>query len=38
VILRVLAGQMRRDGYVFCQSENGVWLTDHVPPKYLVFP
>jgi putative RNA 2'-phosphotransferase len=38
VILRVLAGQMHRDGYVFYQSENGVWLTDHVLAKYIVFP
>ena len=38
VILRVLSGQMHRDGYVIYRSENGVWLTDHVPAKYVVFP
>jgi putative RNA 2'-phosphotransferase len=35
VILVVDAVQMHQDGYVFKISENGVWLTDHVPPKYL---
>lgn len=35
VIYEVSAGQMARDGYDFYLSENGVWLTDHVPPQYL---
>jgi putative RNA 2'-phosphotransferase len=35
VILRVMSGRMHRDGYLFFRSENGVWLTDKVPPKYL---
>jgi putative RNA 2'-phosphotransferase len=35
VILTVLAGQMGTDGYNFFVSENGVWLTEHVPPRYL---
>ncbi len=26
---------MARDGYVFYLSENGVWLTENVPVKYL---
>ncbi len=34
-ILKVAAGQMFADGHVFFLSENKVWLTDHVPPKYL---
>ena len=38
VILQVAAGRMHRDGYVFYRSDNGVWLTDAVPPAYLVFP
>lgn len=38
VVLRVLAGQMHRDGYAFFLSTNGVWLTDRVPPAYLEFP
>lgn len=35
VILQVAAGQMQRDGFAFCRSANGVWLTDHVPVRYL---
>lgn len=35
VILVVESGQMARDGYLFYRSENGVWLTDAVPAKYL---
>ena len=35
VVLRVLAGQMQRDGFLFYRSDNGVWLTDHVPAAYL---
>ncbi len=34
-VFRVLAGQMHEAGYAFYLSENGVWLTDHVPAKYL---
>lgn len=35
VILLVDGAAMQRDGHVFFRSENGVWLTDHVPPRYL---
>lgn len=35
VILYVDAAQMHADGLVFYVSENGVWLTDHVPVRYL---
>ena len=35
VIYEVNTGQMQADGYVFYQSVNGVWLTKHVPVKYL---
>ena len=31
----VLAEQMHNDQFEFFLSENGVWLTDHVPVKYL---
>lgn len=34
-ILTVNAKQMHADGHKFYISENGVWLTDFVPPKYL---
>lgn len=34
-VLRVEAGPMHRDGFVFYLSANGVWLTEHVPVQYL---
>ena len=37
VVLRVAAGAMYEQGFRFFQSENGVWLTDVVPPQYLHF-
>lgn len=36
VVLVVESGQMARDGHLFYQSDNGVWLTDCVPPDYLL--
>jgi putative RNA 2'-phosphotransferase len=38
VILEVGAGEMHSAGHVFFRSENGVWLTEHVPPNFLVIP
>ncbi|HEX2900738.1 MAG TPA: RNA 2'-phosphotransferase, partial [Bacteroidia bacterium] len=38
VILKIKAGEMHRDGYAFFMSPNGVWLTEFVPPEYVVFP
>ena len=35
VVYKVNSGDMHRDGYVFYQSVNGVWLTKSVPVKYL---
>jgi len=35
VILVVRAGAMHADGHVFHLSDNGVWLTRHVPPQYV---
>lgn len=35
VILVIDATAMWRDGHRFFRSDNGVWLTDHVPPDYL---
>ncbi|MEM8715566.1 MAG: RNA 2'-phosphotransferase [Cyanobacteria bacterium P01_A01_bin.3] len=35
VILDVDAAAMRRDGQLFYCSENGVWLCDRVPPRFL---
>lgn len=37
VILTINSGDMFKDGYPFYQSENGVWLTDAVPVKYINF-
>jgi len=34
-VFEVLAEEMVKDGFTFYKSENGVWLTDHVPVKYL---
>ncbi|MBO7587396.1 MAG: RNA 2'-phosphotransferase [Bacteroidales bacterium] len=36
VILKVAAHKMWEDGYQFWLSRNNVWLTEAVPPKYLV--
>ncbi|XVV12918.1 RNA 2'-phosphotransferase [Actinoplanes sp. CA-131856] len=36
MVLRVAAGAMEAAGHVFHRSENGVWLTDAVPPEYLL--
>ncbi len=35
VIFTVLAAQMAEAGHLFCRSDNGVWLTDRVPPEFL---
>lgn len=35
VILRVDTARMRADGAVFYRSDNGVWLTGPVAPRYL---
>lgn len=31
----VLAGRMAQEGFIFYLSDNGVWLTDHVPSRFL---
>jgi putative RNA 2'-phosphotransferase len=38
VILEVNSAQMRADGVKIFISENNVYLTDHVDPKYIIFP
>lgn len=35
VVLMINAKQMQEEGYLFYLSENNVWLTDHVPTKYI---
>ena len=34
-VLEVNAGKMVREGFVFRLSSNGVWLAEHVQPKYI---
>lgn len=36
VVLRIEAARMASDGHVFRLSGNGVWLTLHVPPRYIL--
>lgn len=38
VILTVRAAEMVEAGCPFFVSQNGVWLTDHVPPTFIRFP
>lgn len=38
VVLTILAGKMAAQGFTFFQSENGVWLTAHVPTEFLEVP
>lgn len=35
VLLSIAASRMSADGHLFYRSDNGVWLTDTVPPHYL---
>ena len=35
VVLRIEAGRMGQDDFIFYLSANGVWLTDCVPVQYL---
>lgn len=37
VVLRVNTAAMYADGLIFWRADNGVWLTDSVPPEYLGF-
>jgi len=38
VVLEVDAAGMAGAGFTFHRSENGVWLTAWVPPRFLAFP
>jgi putative RNA 2'-phosphotransferase len=38
VVLVVEAGRMHAEGNAFYRSENGVWLTEAVPARYLRLP
>lgn len=37
VVLRVEAEKMFKDGFEFFRADNGVWLTDEVPTRFLGF-
>jgi len=37
IILTVRSSEMHAENYAFYQSENGVWLTDEVPTKFIEF-
>jgi putative RNA 2'-phosphotransferase len=36
VILKIKAAEMFSNGFNFFLSDNGVWLTDHVPKDYII--
>jgi putative RNA 2'-phosphotransferase len=38
VVLVIESLQMHKDGFLFYRSENGVWLTEEVPPGHIRFP
>ncbi|KAA9332975.1 RNA 2'-phosphotransferase [Hymenobacter busanensis] len=38
VVLPVAAADMARQGHAFFLSDNGVWLTEAVPPQFITFP
>ncbi|MDB4275021.1 RNA 2'-phosphotransferase [Akkermansiaceae bacterium] len=35
VVIEVASKLMHKNGHVFYQADNGVWLTDHIPPDYM---
>jgi putative RNA 2'-phosphotransferase len=37
VVLKVASAEMHRDGHLFFHSANKVWLTTHVPARYIEF-
>lgn len=38
VLLTINAEAMHQKGHVFYRSTNGVWLVEHVPVQFLLFP
>ena len=38
ILLVVASDRMNKNGHLFFRSENGVWLTEHVPVEYIQFP
>jgi putative RNA 2'-phosphotransferase len=37
IVLKIKSGKMNEDGIEFYLSENGVWLTENVDTKYIIF-
>jgi putative RNA 2'-phosphotransferase len=37
VVIKVNSAQASEDGISFYKEENGIWLSDYVPSKYLIF-
>ena len=37
IVLSIRAEEMHQKGYSFYCSDNGVWLTDHVPTEFIEF-
>ncbi|AHJ98594.1 RNA 2'-phosphotransferase [Hymenobacter swuensis] len=38
VVLRIDAARMHAEGHAFYRADNGVWLTEEVPARYLQLP
>lgn len=38
VILKVKTAEMHEKGFAFFLSENGIWLSDHVPSEFIDLP
>lgn len=38
VALEIRAGEMHKQGNSFFLSENGIWLTEQIPPEFITFP
>jgi putative RNA 2'-phosphotransferase len=38
VVLKIEAERMNGSGFSFYVSENGVWLTEYVPPSFVMLP
>lgn len=38
IILNVDSGSMFEQGFTFYLSDNGIWLTEHVPTEFISMP
>ena len=38
IVLIIRANRMHEDGFKLYHSESGLWLTEKVPPEYIIFP